>query len=143
MSRTVLYRYFDAENRLLYVGISDSWSRRAEQHKRHSHWFPQMARLETEWHENRAAACAAETKAIRTESPLHNGRRPPVSEEAPGGMMTTAIHIRRDHWELLRRAAFNRAITAGGRASVSAVLTEMIEQHRDELEAIIPQQEVS
>ena len=133
MSRTVLYRYFDADNRLLYVGISDSWSRRAEQHKRQSHWFPQMVRLETEWHEDRAAACAAETKAIRTESPLHNGRRPPVSEEAPGGMMTTAIHIRRDHWELLRRAAFTRATTAGGRASVSAVLTEMIERHRDEI----------
>jgi predicted GIY-YIG superfamily endonuclease len=133
MSRTVLYRYFDADNRLLYVGISDSWSRRAEQHKRQSHWFPQMVRLETEWHEDRAAACAAETKAIRTESPLHNGRRPPVSEEAPGGMMTTAIHIRRDHWELLRRAAFARATTAGGRASVSAVLTDLIERHRDEI----------
>jgi predicted CopG family antitoxin len=52
-----------------------------------------------------------------------------------GDTMTTAIHIRREHWELLRRAAFTHAMKHGGRASVSAVLTDLIERHRDELEA--------
>lgn len=53
-----------------------------------------------------------------------------------GDTLTTAIHIRRQHWELLRRAAFTRALAHGGRASVSAVLTDLIERHRAELEAM-------
>jgi len=47
--------------------------------------------------------------------------------------LTTAIHIRRDHWELLREVAFNRARNSGGRASVSAVISQLIERHRVEL----------
>jgi hypothetical protein len=39
-----------------------------------------------------------------------------------------------DLWELLNRVAFERARTKGGRASVSALLVDMIEQHRKELE---------
>jgi hypothetical protein len=53
--------------------------------------------------------------------------------------LTTAIHIRREHWELLRRAAFARAERTGGRASVSAVLGELIERHRAELERLASQ----
>ena len=47
--------------------------------------------------------------------------------------LTTAIHIRRDHWELLREVAFNRARATGGRASVSAVIGDLIEQHKAEI----------
>ena len=39
-----------------------------------------------------------------------------------------------DQWELLNRVAFERARTKGGRASVSALLVDMIERHRKELE---------
>lgn len=47
--------------------------------------------------------------------------------------LTTAIHIRRDQWELLREVAFNRARATGGRASVSAVIGELIEHQRARL----------
>ena len=50
--------------------------------------------------------------------------------------ITTGIHIHRDHLDLLRRAAVGRARVEGGRASVSEVLTDLIERHRAELEAI-------
>jgi hypothetical protein len=48
--------------------------------------------------------------------------------------ITTAIHIRKDAWNLLRAVAFHRAQTQGGRASVSKLIAELVEQHRAELE---------
>jgi hypothetical protein len=39
---------------------------------------------------------------------------------------TTGVHLPADLWELLNRVAFERARTRGGRASVSALLVEMI-----------------
>jgi hypothetical protein len=47
---------------------------------------------------------------------------------------TTGVHLPTDLWELLNRVAFERARTKGGRASVSALLVDMIEQHRKQLE---------
>jgi hypothetical protein len=47
---------------------------------------------------------------------------------------TTGVHLPADLWELLNRVAFERARTKGGRASVSALLVEMIEKNRKSLE---------
>jgi hypothetical protein len=47
---------------------------------------------------------------------------------------TTGVHLPADLWELLNRVAFERARSRGGRASVSALLVEMIERHRKQLE---------
>jgi hypothetical protein len=46
---------------------------------------------------------------------------------------TTGVHLPADLWELLNRVAFERARTKGGRASVSALLVEMIEKNRKAL----------
>ena len=48
--------------------------------------------------------------------------------------MTTAIHIPKETWALLRRVAFRRAEADGGRASVSKVLAQLVERHRAEFE---------
>ncbi len=57
--------------------------------------------------------------------------------EAPSkDMTTTAIHIPRDVHDMLRRVAVERAVrNQGGRPSVSAVLTDLVRRHWDELEA--------
>jgi hypothetical protein len=47
---------------------------------------------------------------------------------------TTGIHLRESQWILLNRVAFERARTRGGRASVSALLVEMIDKNRKALE---------
>ena len=53
---------------------------------------------------------------------------------APGAaMVTTAIHIPKETHDLLRRVAVERAVDHGGRPSVSAVLTELVKRHWDEL----------
>ncbi len=68
--------------------------------------------------ENMRISKASETKAPST----------------AGKMKTTAINIPVDTWTMLRAAAFARAQETGERASVSALITELAEQHRAELE---------
>lgn len=72
MARTALYRHFDANNRLLYVGISDCLSERDRQHTATAHWHNAVARSEVQWCLNREHAAALEAVAIRFEMPLHN-----------------------------------------------------------------------
>lgn len=73
MSGVALYRIFDADGRLLYVGVSENPLRRLRQHHVGSRWFRGVAvRTEIEWHQSRKAALAAEAEAIRTEAPVHN-----------------------------------------------------------------------
>ena len=55
-------------------------------------------------------------------------------EAVKGGSLTTAINLPRSTWELLRKVAFSRAMKDGGRASVSAVLVDLVERNRKELE---------
>jgi predicted GIY-YIG superfamily endonuclease len=67
-----LYRYYDANGTLLYVGISNDALKRREEHRRSSWWFTQAARLTIEVMPTREAAQAAERDAIRAERPKHN-----------------------------------------------------------------------
>ena len=71
-STTDLYRYFDAEGRLLYVGISFSAIARAAQHREDKGWWQDVARMHVEHLPTRSDAVNAERHAIRTEQPLHN-----------------------------------------------------------------------
>ena len=69
---TELYRHFDNENTLLYVGISLSTFARLSQHKDHSQWFNKVSRVTIEHFPTREEAIAAEKKAIKTEEPKFN-----------------------------------------------------------------------
>ena len=63
--------------------------------------------------------------------------RPAAATRAPvpeGQMTTTAIHVPKATLSLLRRVAVARADDAGGRPSVSAVLVDLVERARKELE---------
>ncbi|MFD1277406.1 hypothetical protein [Streptomyces kaempferi] len=74
--RTALYRFFDPDGTLLYVGITNSPSARFSQHARDAAltWWPAAASSETSWYTNRLEAALAEVRAIREEKPLHNKR---------------------------------------------------------------------
>ena len=69
---TQLYRHFDGERKLLYVGISLSTFARLSQHKDHSDWFKKIKSVEIENFETREEAMAAERKAIQSEDPMFN-----------------------------------------------------------------------
>jgi hypothetical protein len=69
---TALYRHFDHEGRLLYVGISLKAISRTMQHRLGSHWYTNIARIELEWFGSKSAAVDAEKTAVKAEKPLHN-----------------------------------------------------------------------
>ena len=71
--RTSLYRLYDAEGDLLYVGITDSPRYRFIQHAGDKAWWHLVSRKEIEWRDNRSEALHAENEAIAHERPRYNG----------------------------------------------------------------------
>jgi excisionase family DNA binding protein len=67
-----LYRHYDRDGTLLYVGVSLNAIHRLSQHKGCSDWFDQIARVEIESFGNREAALVAERRAIDSENPRCN-----------------------------------------------------------------------
>jgi predicted GIY-YIG superfamily endonuclease len=74
MSTFTLYRFFDAEDTLLYVGLTVNPGRRMEKHRGTQPWWNDVARIEMEQHQDLATLRAAEREAIEHEQPLHNVR---------------------------------------------------------------------
>lgn len=70
--QTALYRFYDPDEKLLYVGITRNPPSRFRDHESQKIWWRQIARIDVEWHPNRQDALDAEREAIRTEKPLHN-----------------------------------------------------------------------
>lgn len=72
MTETALYRHFDGDSRLLYVGISLSPTYRLSQHRLEAPWFRAIRNVTIEYLPTRDAALFAEKMAIRRERPIHN-----------------------------------------------------------------------
>lgn len=74
MSRACVYRYFNAEGALLYVGSTKSPAARHSQHGSRSPWAGSIAVQTVDWFETEEAAAKAERLAIAAEKPLYNSR---------------------------------------------------------------------
>lgn len=74
MTRTALYRHYDADSRLLYVGIAVAPLSRLSGHAK-SHWADDIARIEIEWHADDQLARDEEARQIQRLKPLHNRSR--------------------------------------------------------------------
>jgi hypothetical protein len=89
VQRTSLYRHYDADGRLLYVGISVSHLLRMVGHRKASDWYWDIKRVEVEHFPCHASAAMAEITAIRTEQPLWNKAHQPepfrIIRLEPGG----------------------------------------------------------
>jgi predicted GIY-YIG superfamily endonuclease len=72
MKTQTLYRFFDSNNQLLYVGISKFFEARLKQHYRNASWFFDSVSVTLEHFETREQVEQAESIAIKTENPLHN-----------------------------------------------------------------------
>lgn len=83
--RTALYRLFDVNGTLIYLGIAYAPESRWYQHSREKKWWPNVAEKRVVWYETREQAEAAELLAIRTEHPQHN--RAGVERPDPGPAM--------------------------------------------------------
>lgn len=73
---TALYRLYDANDVLLYIGISNDPDFRWKAHQHgvnRDGWPSQATRRTVEWRNTRAEALSAEVDAIRAEQPRCNG----------------------------------------------------------------------
>lgn len=76
--KTTLYRAFNGENELLYVGISHSVMARIGQHKSAGVWHGKCVRITLEHFATRELARKAENKAIKKEYPIYNKQGKPT-----------------------------------------------------------------
>ena len=81
--RTALYRHWDEEGDLLYIGISLSAVARLAQHSQKSHWHNQIANMTVEWFDSRADALNAEREAIQSERPKFNKKHNAANDNQP------------------------------------------------------------
>jgi len=79
--RTAVYRLFDVDGVLLYVGISNHFGQRWERHAKVQPWWPEVQRQTVEWHPTRKDAADAETVAIKDEHPRFNVVHAPRPEK--------------------------------------------------------------
>lgn len=68
-----LYRFLDADCRLLYIGISNNPHRRLDEHAAEKPWWPSVELVRIRHYATREQALEAERAAIRSECPIYNG----------------------------------------------------------------------
>lgn len=72
LRRHVVYRAFDADDRLLYVGCTNNIDKRIAAHRWGADWWPDMTRLALAGPYNYETAREIEYAAIESERSLHN-----------------------------------------------------------------------
>lgn len=80
---TAVYRLYDVNKTLLYVGASWDPDLRMKNHEVNSPWWPNVEHMTVAWYRNRKNALGHEAWAITTEAPLYNTRRPDPSRYDP------------------------------------------------------------
>lgn len=68
----ILYRWWDADGNLLYVGKSISVLSRVEQHRNNSEFFDEATTMTIERYPDERTLADAEVAAIRAERPTYN-----------------------------------------------------------------------
>jgi predicted GIY-YIG superfamily endonuclease len=72
VSNQTLYRFYDSENSLLYIGISINAYARAKTHQNTKEWWPEVAFIKLECFDSREFVQEAEKLAIQIEKPKYN-----------------------------------------------------------------------
>ncbi len=90
----MLYRFFNSDHRLLYVGITDHGPKRWDAHAREKRWWGDVATITLERHPIRLQAETAEATAIAAEQPLHNKPSGPIRGRKQTRGMTHSDHRR-------------------------------------------------
>jgi excinuclease UvrABC nuclease subunit len=70
--RVALYRHFDEDDVLLYIGVADNLALRLSTHERESLWRMFAVRAEVEWLPDRTTALKAEQALIKELQPIFN-----------------------------------------------------------------------
>jgi predicted GIY-YIG superfamily endonuclease len=83
--KTALYRHYDKDGGLLYIGISVDPEGRTNEHRMYADWRYKSVSMAIEWFDDRQTALEAERLAIKTEKPTHNVayNRPSADQLSP------------------------------------------------------------
>lgn len=77
----IVYRFYDVEGALLYVGVTKEPYKRWEHHEKKKSWFREMAVITRSFYPDKESSYEAERRAIITERPryniTHNGQNAP------------------------------------------------------------------
>ena len=69
---TTVYQFFNADDELIYVGITYDFKARLSVHKWRKAWWPEVARIETRDYPTRFDAQVVEHHLMRAHLPKHN-----------------------------------------------------------------------
>ena len=75
-----VYRCFNVEGNLLYVGMTWNVDERIIAHRSNTHWFGEVNDVQVEKHEDKLSALTAEMVAIKDEWPMYNIHIPTESQ---------------------------------------------------------------
>lgn len=75
-----VYRLYDQQDRLLYVGVTGNLKTRMQGHRRDKKWWADVARTVSQCFDTREEAESAEAEAIVCEGPLHNRHKPTAEQ---------------------------------------------------------------
>jgi hypothetical protein len=96
--RTALYRLFDADDRLLYLGIAKLPEFRWARHAHVQPWWHLVARKTVVWYPSRGEAAIAEEELTATEKPLYDRSAEGVKHHAVERFDDTDGHRRVLEW---------------------------------------------
>ncbi|WP_256257106.1 GIY-YIG nuclease family protein [Streptomyces sp. MUSC 14] len=127
---TALYRLYDGDGSLLYIGITHDPEARWVSHAATKPWWPAVETKSLEWHDTRGAAEAAEARAIATEPTPFNRAGSPWAPGPPqlGEDEVAVADAKKNLSELLtsvrllRRAYF---LTSRGKRQAALVPVEL------------------
>lgn len=104
-TQNVLYRMFDTNGDLLYVGITMDVESRFRDHRREKQWWPEVRTITLEHFSDRATLKSAEQAAILREQPMFNVQnRTPLKPPRPGDPQRT-VAVPEDQWQQFGRTA--------------------------------------
>lgn len=106
---TYVYCAYDADDQLLYVGMTDDVRQRLKGHRYHgSAWLAEMAHHTIESYPDRRSAHTAEIEAITSESALYNiqpGRARPRRKHRPHSKIASKFRLDPKLIEAIKREA--------------------------------------
>lgn len=132
-SATSVYRYYDQNNLLLYVGITSRGGQRNREHNATKEWWPFVVRQDVEHYPTRAAATAREKNLIRAFHPPFNKQHNPDYRDLQAIYRASAgrkiVLVPRDANRVLAAVHHKLPLSRVGDTGTRAIFTCQPEHH--------------
>lgn len=99
-----LYKCHSYSGQIIYVGITSDMTKRMRQHSEKA-WFREVSWVETEEHDSRDAAAAAEAELIKKLKPRHNKMHNPDARKYRKPKTAVSSRPQRPHLVTVNEAA--------------------------------------